>query len=126
MLAKNEKGQALVEFTLVLPLLLLLVFGIVEFGRVYSAVLAVNHVARETARAAAVGVTGTELDEIAEKAAPQLPGDKLAVNVSPSNPTRGEQVSVEVETLVDIRSPFINRLIPNPFPVRGKVIMRVE
>ena len=126
MLAKNEKGQALVEFTLVLPLLLLLVFGIVEFGRVYSAVLAVNHVARETARAAAVGVTGTELEEIAEKAAPQLPGDKLAVNVSPSNPTRGEQVSVEVETLVDIRSPFINRLIPNPFPVQGKVIMRVE
>ena len=123
---KNEKGQALVEFTLVLPILLLLLFGIVEFGRVYNGSLTVNHVARETARAAAVGVEGMALEEIAENAAPQLTDGPVNITVSPTSLVRGEKVTVEVEYFVDIKSPVINNIIPNPFPVRGKVVMRVE
>lgn len=126
MLCKNEKGQALVEFTLVVPILLLLVFGIVEFGRVYSTVLAVNHVARETARAAAVGINGSSLEEIAENAAPHLSSDDVTVTISPASPIRGEEVTVVVEVSVDIKSPVINRLVPDPFPVRGEVTMRAE
>ena len=32
----DESGQALVEFALVLPLLLLLVLGMVDFGKAYN------------------------------------------------------------------------------------------
>ena len=52
---KNQRGQALVEMALVLPILLLIVFGIVEFGRIYTYQLQVNSVARQAARSAAVG-----------------------------------------------------------------------
>jgi Flp pilus assembly protein TadG len=31
---KSEKGQAAVEFALVLPILLLLILGIIDFGRI--------------------------------------------------------------------------------------------
>ncbi len=34
-IAKRAHGQAMVEFALVIPVMLLLVFGVVEFGRAY-------------------------------------------------------------------------------------------
>lgn len=52
---KSEKGQSLVEYALVLPLLLLLIFGIVDFGRYFHASLTVDHAGREAARAASIG-----------------------------------------------------------------------
>ena len=52
---RNERGAAAVEFALVLPLLVLLVFGIVEFGRAYNAKVTLTHAVREGARALAVG-----------------------------------------------------------------------
>jgi Flp pilus assembly protein TadG len=52
--SKNERGQALVEVALVIPILLLLAFGVVAVGRVTDAQMAVSAVAREAARAAAL------------------------------------------------------------------------
>lgn len=52
---RADHGAAAVEFALVCVLLVMLLVGIVEFGRVYTAQLAVTHAAREGARAAAVG-----------------------------------------------------------------------
>lgn len=51
---KHEGGQALVELALVLPILLLLAFGVVAVGRVTEAQMGVSAVAREAARAAAL------------------------------------------------------------------------
>lgn len=53
---KNEKGQTLVEFGLVLPVLLILVMGIIQFGFIFSAKIALTNAVREGARVAAVGV----------------------------------------------------------------------
>lgn len=51
---KNEKGQALVEFALVLPFLLVILFGIIDFGWIYYNQLAISNSAREGARYAVV------------------------------------------------------------------------
>lgn len=53
-LKKRESGQAMVEFALVLPILLLLLCGIVDFGWIFYNQLAVNSAAREGARYASV------------------------------------------------------------------------
>jgi Flp pilus assembly protein TadG len=50
----NEKGQNLVEFALVVPMLLLLVFGIAEFGRAWMAQNILTGAAREAVRILAV------------------------------------------------------------------------
>jgi Flp pilus assembly protein TadG len=52
--ARGDKGVALIEFAIVMPLLFLLVFGIIEFGWAFSQNLDVRHGAREGARLAAV------------------------------------------------------------------------
>ena len=50
-----RKGQALVEFALVLPLLALLIMGILEFGRAWNTKQILTDAAREGARLAVVG-----------------------------------------------------------------------
>jgi Flp pilus assembly protein TadG len=51
---KGRKGQSLVEFALVIPILLLLVIGIVEFGRAWMTRNILTGAAREAVRLAAV------------------------------------------------------------------------
>ena len=53
-LAKGERGTAVVEFALVAPLLFLIVFGIIEFGRILNAYNQLTQLAGQGARAAAV------------------------------------------------------------------------
>lgn len=51
----RDSGAAMIEFALVLPLLLVLVFGIVDFGRALNYWIDETHLANEAARFAAVG-----------------------------------------------------------------------
>jgi len=53
--ATSDRGAAAVEFALLLPLLLLIVFGIIDFGRAINAQITITQAAREGARALALG-----------------------------------------------------------------------
>jgi Flp pilus assembly protein TadG len=52
--AARDRGAAAVEFALLLPLLLLLVFGIIDFGRALNAQVTLTQAAREGARLASL------------------------------------------------------------------------
>lgn len=47
---RRRIGQGLLEFALVLPIFLLLLYGVVEFGRYLSAIITINTASREAAR----------------------------------------------------------------------------
>jgi Flp pilus assembly protein TadG len=53
-LRRDSRGQALLEFALILPVLLLLVLGIVEFGRAWNLAQMMSDVAREGTRRAVI------------------------------------------------------------------------
>ena len=53
---RGEDGAAAVEFALLLPLLVLLLFGIIEFGFAFSTRIQATNAAREAARQAVVGI----------------------------------------------------------------------
>ncbi len=67
--AAGEGGQALVEFALLLPLLLTVLFGTVEFGRLFVAYLDVVEAAHDAARVAALGGGTTSAVAAADGAA---------------------------------------------------------
>ena len=48
-ISRRVSGQALVEFALALPVLLLLIFGVLEFGRAFQTKLVMENAAREGA-----------------------------------------------------------------------------
>lgn len=56
--ARGERGASMVELSLVLPLLVLVIFGAIEFGRTFNDYQALRQGAREAAREGAVGTFG--------------------------------------------------------------------
>jgi Flp pilus assembly protein TadG len=91
----DETGAAAVEFALVAALLLTLVFGIFEFGRVYSELEVLTSAAREGARVAAVRGNADEVAEATVAAATpyDLDGTPVADRTCDDS-TSGEQVTV--------------------------------
>ncbi len=57
----NTRGNALIEFALVLPILLLVLFGITELGRMIMTTNVLNTASREGARLAAVSPSSDSL-----------------------------------------------------------------
>lgn len=58
---RNKRGAAMVEMAIVVTLLLLLVFGIIDFGLMLKDYLALSQAAREGARSAAVGTNAAQV-----------------------------------------------------------------
>lgn len=54
MLKKDLRGQSLVEFALVLPILMVLILGMVEFGWILNGKITITSAAREGARTAVI------------------------------------------------------------------------
>lgn len=128
---KTEKGQAMVEMALVLPILILIVFGITEFGRIFSAKLIVTNASREGARYASVNgntVTDTQITDVVKNYIPSLDPAKVDPRVSPSQSlrTRGNAVTVTVYYPVQIVAPVISAFTGNPYNVFAQTTMRVE
>lgn len=124
----GEDGQALVELALVITLLILLLGGIVEFGRILQASLAVTHASREAARVGILGKTDEEIREAARRAAGTLDPAKLTISITPPENERksGTELVVEVGYPVDIVIPVIPNILPDPFTVHGRTVMRME
>ena len=72
------RGQSLVEFALVLPLLLILLLGIADFGRIFTAAIASEAAVRNAAEAAALEYVQLDtLDGLADGSLTQANYDQL-------------------------------------------------
>ena len=121
--AKRQRGQALVEFAMVLPVLILLLVGMMQFGLLFHEFLLVTHAAREGARVATLGGSDAEI-VAAVNAAATSPSD---TDIMPASRVRGAQVTITVTKHVALITPLFSAMFPqHPVPVSGTSIMRVE
>jgi hypothetical protein len=106
-LRRDQRGTAVVEFALVAPLLFLLLFGIIDFGRALDYYNQVTQLAGQGARAAAVNrmpdgtpiASGTALQtSLASRytAQPQLKRGIVVCIVGPVPASVGDPVTVKV------------------------------
>ena len=86
---RREDGQAITEFALILPVLVALLLGIIQFGIVFNNYLTITDAARAGARKAAVsrfiGDNGASAKTTAENSAQQLNQASLKVTVTSTN-----------------------------------------
>lgn len=79
----RETGAVAVELALVLPVLLLLVMGIIEFSRAYNAKEVLQYAVREGARDLALGKTEAVAEQtIKDRAAASLDGASIGVTMT--------------------------------------------
>jgi Flp pilus assembly pilin Flp len=77
----DEQGAVAVEFALLLPIFIVLVMGVVEFGRGYNATVELTGAVREGARALALGRPPGEAESAIVAASPGLdPPPRVVVN----------------------------------------------
>ncbi|MBI1885860.1 MAG: pilus assembly protein [Chloroflexi bacterium] len=93
----GERGQGLVEFALIAPILLILMFAIVDFGMGFSAWIQVTNSAREGARLGAVRASES-LIETRVRETVDLPDEdaNLSISVENAQGDPGESVVVAV------------------------------
>jgi Flp pilus assembly protein TadG len=102
---RRDGGAVAVELALVLPVLLLVVFGVIDFGRMLNAQIQLTQAAREGARWAALGQSGVPARVTA--AAPGLsPAPSSSVTGCPTNPSPGQNATVTATYTFNFVTPF--------------------
>lgn len=126
---KNHRGQAIVEFALVFPWLVLMLVGVIEFGLAINQYMVMSEAAREGARSAALGADNSAVTAVAKAAISSRNIDKnnITVAINPASMRlRGNSVTVTVsyplKTLTTMMSIFFT-VTPT---VQGSATMRVE
>lgn len=125
-LSHHEQGAAALEMALVLPFMLLLLFGIVDMGRFYWAQHTVVHATNEAARLAMLeGVTDEEVSNVVAFHMRDW-GDTYDLDID-------RNIPADIVT-VTISMPFSFMVLPNlvtgafftPLTIRHSVTMQLE
>jgi Flp pilus assembly protein TadG len=104
----SQRGDAIVELALLVPLLMLMLFGVLELGRVVDAWIVVNNAAREGAREAAMAYPDSVTTSTGQSAALAYLNSGLAPrgDIAQPIPTPVVQLSsdsVEVTAKADVQ-----------------------
>lgn len=124
----NKKGQSIVEMALILPLIIMLFMGMVEFSRIFGSYLLITHASREGARMAAIGRSDAEIRANLISKAGILETSNMQIILTPEDDERitGEDVKVCVKYKLNIYAPVISSIVSNPFEMEASTYMRVE
>jgi Flp pilus assembly protein TadG len=136
---REERGAAAVEFALVVPILLLVVFGIINFGFVFAQQISLNNSARQTARYAVVdGRDCTAIKNEAKDSAATIGMSAAQVPVPVITPscsgttkpctgtTPGTNVKVTLTRTASWIVPFPPFTTGNAPTLEGTAVMRCE
>lgn len=116
----SERGAAAVEFALLAPVLIMILLGIMEFGRAYNAQISLTNAAREGVRVMAVTNDQASARTAAKNAAVALSPALVDSNISFSSPscTTNAQMTVTITYTLSTMT-----RIAGPFPMTGKGVM---
>lgn len=140
---KSEKGQALVEFALVLPVILLLLFSMIDFGRVLYAKSELTGICQEDARHASIywKITNTSDPDYVQNYIDsnkgtltgtfhkgQINGVNYGTAVYTPSKSSGSVVTVNLRYDVDLITPLLEYIpgISDPIIITSSASFRVE
>ena len=128
----RKQGQSLVEVALILPILLILLSGLIDFGRAYYAMVALNDSAEEGA--AYASLWPSDYEEIQSRTAAATTGvvsfqpESVSVTSPPGFPnvSNGTPITVTVNYTLSLYTPFANTIFPEGvLEVQGKAVQPI-
>lgn len=131
---KNQRGAAAVELGLVMPILVLLLFGIIEFARAWNARQTLTDAAREGARVAVVSngivpaaVLQDSVRTIVKRSVGRAGMDSTAskLTITMTNVGGGGTQSAEVR-LQYVYTPLFGLILNTPITMQTASVMRNE
>ena len=111
---RKEEGQAIVEAAFVIPLLIVILCGIIDFGWIFSNQLMLNNCSREGARYAVVNSEEANLSSLVTSEVNSVSGfgdlDDMTVTVEFIN---GDDIQVTVTKAVKVLTPLTGIFLPD-------------
>lgn len=124
---KSQKGSAIVEMALVLPILILLLFGIIDFGRIFHAYLTIDHAGREAARVASIRDFPNVKSTAVDKSGNLITSSNVEVIYSDdTNKVRGSLATVKIDYNIDFLTPVIQPFFKSGYKLTDTTTMRIE
>lgn len=102
----NRKGQALVEFVLILPVFLMMIFAMVDFGTILNNK---NMLENDSADIVEMYKNGSTIGEI---------NDIYSGIIVRSNEYHGKYTKIFIEKDVKLITPGMNRVLSNPYKIK--------
>lgn len=127
-MSKSEKGQSLVEMALALPVLLIILMGIFDVGRIMYTYMHLEIATQETVRLGGLGRDDAAITEFARDYVHIGDPDLLEVSITPGDTTRksGDYIHVSLQYPVEYVTPFISNVLPSPVLLKTDSTIRVE
>lgn len=125
---REEKGQSLVEFALVIPIFLLFLVFIIDLGRVAYTYSTLHFTAQETVRQGSFGRTDLELDSYARQHFSAGDGSTLLISISPAGSVResGDDLTVALSYKMNPIMPLAELVTNGPIEIKVDSTIRVE
>lgn len=121
---REDDGAAAVEFALILPMLLVLLCGLVDFGLAFTSKSTLTHATREGVRVLALTRDPARVEPIVRSAAVGLIDKDAALTVDPpASCERGKEATVTAHYVYDYITPLseLLELLPGNSDLGGSV-----
>ncbi len=101
----------MVEMAIVLPVLVLLVFGIIDFGRLYNTQVTLTHAAREGIRDYAIFQDPVQAETVARQAVTSFDTAPEVMDIALSDCVPGQPATMTIEYDFNSSIPFLGESI---------------
>lgn len=110
---KEEEGQSVVEAALVIPLFILILCGVLDFGWILSNQLKIDNCAREGARYAVIKSEASNLTSLVTTRVNDVSGDGSSSGLTVTVTVTGSDVKVKVSKDVKVLTPLAGIFFEN-------------
>ena len=118
MMKKNQKGQALIEFVLILPVVILLIFGFIDLGII---VLENNRLESVTTMVINKYKETKDYNEVV-----QYIEDAGYINIDVSIKRENDLLKVTLNKKVNLMTPGLDKVLGDPYTVSSERVVHYE
>lgn len=125
---KNKSGQAMVEFAIITPIFLLILFGIYEIGSALVIQQAITYAVREGARVGGLTNSNTQIESVVADVTDFVDSNPSSINleiVPPNESERNRGDNLTVKIIYDYPLGFL-KIFKNSIILEADASTRIE